>query len=432
MSAEISFQCPLPAGFHARPASLLSDVANRFESDVTLVNQRSGATANAKSVLAIVGADVKLNDACILRIAGKDERDAHGALKEFVEKTLPVCDEALPAAEETADQTPLPPMLKKAGVECYRGVPVSRGIGEGTVVILGGLALPEIEETKEAIDVSRERVKLDAAIAAVRNELQSKLAGPLPALEADLIKAHQSIVNDISLGNKLQELIDQKKSAAQAIVEAGRFFMDQLKASASLYIRERAIDMQDICVQLLEKLYGENYKAPQIRLTEDSIVVAENLAPRQLLSLDRTLLKGLVLAHAGTTSHVIILARSFNIPTLSGVKDAELNLSPGQRVVVDAQAGILVPTINDPVRRYYRRETQKYSARLAKLSRFLDKPAVTCDGVGLEVAANTSTPEEIAAAIGKGAQGIGLLRTEMLFMDKSAAPSEEEQFEMYK
>jgi len=138
-----------------------------------------------------------------------------------------------------------------------------------------------------------------------------------------------------------------------------------------------------------------------------------------------------VLEYAGTTSHTVILARSLGVPTVAGVKNARLVLSPGQRVVVDANRGFVIPQWTPAVARFYEGELQTLQQRQAILARYRSVPAITADGRKIEVGANVSSAEELTPAFEKGAEGIGLFRTEMLFVARENAPSEEEQFEVY-
>ncbi|MBN2562901.1 MAG: phosphoenolpyruvate--protein phosphotransferase [Phycisphaerae bacterium] len=427
---DCTFRCPLPSGLHARPASELADVAARFAADVELVNERTGAGANAKSVLAVIAIDVKEGDTCRVRAAGADAEAALAAISDFAANVLPTCDQLLPMPAAGTDVV-LPRLLRKAEVQWLAGTPVSRGIGQGIVVMAGGLALSAELASEAARSRDEEEEKIRRAVAAVRGNLETKLDADSSAIEAGILRAHLSIAGDVTLKEKIAEFLSAGCSAGCAIVEAGAFFAAQLKRAESAYVRDRAIDVEDICHQLLEHIYDERFRAAGIELNEPSVVLATNLTPRQLLSLDRRLLKALVLEHAGTTSHTVILARSFGIPTLTGVADLRANLPVGHDAIVDANVGIVITEINALVRRYYERELRKLSRRQDYLAAHVQAPAVTRDGQRLEVAANVTTVDELAPAFEQGAEGIGLFRSEMLFMDRDAAPSEEEQLAVY-
>src|SRR5438067_4201286 len=142
-SLEVAFTCPLPSGIHARPASYLADCANRFVSEITLANRRSGSTANAKSVLAIIAADIRYEDECTLRVQGSDEQAALNAMRRFIEEELPICDEPVAEIAPNGSGRTLPRPLQHSAASYHFGVGVIRGIGEGKVVLVRGIALPQ-------------------------------------------------------------------------------------------------------------------------------------------------------------------------------------------------------------------------------------------------------------------------------------------------
>ncbi|MDT7605299.1 MAG: multiphosphoryl transfer protein [Acidobacteriota bacterium] len=431
-SPEFTFACPLVNGLHARPASHLSGLADDFASDCSFTNLRNGAVANAKSVLSIIAADVRAGDECRVRLSGADADAACATLRRFVEEDLPLCDEPLPEVATGGDESVvLPRALRSAGVSCYPGVAVSRGIGRGKVVLVSSVALPRELSGETATDPLREQERIARAVAQVRARIEAMLVRQTSATEAAILKAHLAMLTDVSLADKLSELIAQGRTSAQAVVEACEFFVAVLRQTESAYIRERAADVQDICLQLLEEIYGRELQSPAIELREPSVVVAETLAPRQLLSLDRRQLRALVLERASATSHVVILARSLGIPTLVEVGQAALSLSQGQEIIVDADRGLIIPQLTTAVGRFYERELRTLRRRQDTLSRYATAPAMTADGQSLEVAANVSSAGELTTAFERGADGVGLFRTEMLFVGRDSAPTEEEQFEVY-
>src|SRR5215831_2091618 len=142
MALEFKFACPLPHGLHARPASQIASLANGFLSSCALTNLRNGLTANVKSVLSIIAADIRLNDECSVRVTGVDETVARSALQRFVNHELPHCDAPLADLLRSQSSRKVPRALRSAGVEIYPGIPASRGITEGRVVMVGTLAAP--------------------------------------------------------------------------------------------------------------------------------------------------------------------------------------------------------------------------------------------------------------------------------------------------
>jgi multiphosphoryl transfer protein len=428
---QFEFSCQLSSGLHARPASHLAEVANQFASECTVTNLRNGLLANAKSVLGIIAADIRHGDRCTLQVRGADEQAASAALQRFVEDDLTRCDVPL-AGESTSSRSSTPPRaLQVADVTCIFGVPISRGIGQGKVVILSRMTLPDKLAPQVGSDPDRELETIKEAVAAVRHRIGERLKYSPTATGTAVLQADLAMASDVFLVQKLTEQVRAGKSAPQAVVETGEFFIDLLRHSENEYIRERSADIEEICLQLLDEVGGNGSAATMVELNEPSVLVAETLAPQQLLGMDRRWLQGLVLEHSGTTSHAAILARSLGIPTLVGVRNARLLLTPGREVVVDASRGFVVPEVSPAVQRFYARERQTLRRRRETWARQTEKAALTADGKRLEVAANASSGEELALAFENGADGVGLFRTEMIFLGRDEPPSEEEQYAIY-
>ncbi len=432
MGLEFKFTCPLPNGVHARPASALEEVARRFAAEISVVNDRNGRAANAKSVLALVGADIRLNDRCRLSLSGADAEEALAALSGFLRDEFPNCDHPLPGAANGNGDTPLPPALRAAGASIHHGTAMVRGIGCGRIVQSSGLRMPEFIPTNGAPDFALELRKLDDALSSLIGQYEARLTGQRSRVELELIKAHRSVARDPEFRARLREALrGDNRTAAGAITEAEAHFSSVLAGSGSLLLRERALDIQDVCFQLLRQIYGRAAAGGEVHLKENSVVVADTLTPEQFLALDRKWLKGLVLGHAGSTSHTVILARSFGIPTLTGVVKLAAASLAGQEAVVDAELGVLVTQLTDSARRYYAMEERRLSGRALRQRQFAARPGSTADGTRLAIAANITTADEAGAAFDAGAEGIGLFRSEMLFLERDAAPDEQEQFEQY-
>ncbi len=430
MALEHEFICPLPSGIHARPASALEEVVRHFTAEVTLLNRRTQRVANGKSILAMVGTDIRQGDACVFTVSGPDEREAMAVLTSFLRDKFPHCDAPLTVTKIEA-AAPLSPCLRDAGATVYRGQPVVPGIGRGRAVRFGKFSIPPSLPRNSVTDPEKEWRPLEAALKKLNATYDHRL-GNAKGIEAALLKVHQSIARDVDFRDSLRTAVSaRQRTAAGAIEEAEAHFSKMLAASGNALLRERALDIQDVCLQLLREIYGDAAKSAEVRLTADAVVVAESLTPGQFLALDRKFLKGLVLASAGGTSHTVILARSFNIPTLAGVTDLAVIQFGEQEIVVDADAGALVTNLTDAARRYYTLEERRITGRLLRLEKSSARDAATADGQRIEIAANISTAGEAAAAFASGAEGIGLFRTEMLFLDRPAPPDEQEQFESY-
>ncbi len=433
MPLDLQFTCPLANGIHARPASMLEEVATCFGADITLTNGRNSRAANAKSVLAIVGADIRKDDNCQLCVSGPDEQDAFATLSTFLVKEFPSCDEPLPALPMSNGELPLPPALRESGVGIRRGTPVVGGIGHGQIVQVQRVRAAASPEADGPAEFATEVRKLDAGLMTLAASYEERLARPGTSLELALLRAHRSVARDPEFRSRLHRALRQPgRTARRAIVETEAYFSGVLTSSTSTLLRERVLDLQDICSQLLTQIYSQTSSPLELRLTHNSIVLAESLTPGQFLQLDRRRLKGLVLSHAGPTSHTVILARSFNIPTLTSLSQDNGGSISGLEAIIDAEAGLLLTGLTPAVRRYYRKEQARIEERRERQRRFARKPGATQDGCPLEIAANISTPEEALAAFETGAESIGLFRTEMLFIHRETPPSEDEQFEQYR
>ncbi|MEI6514600.1 MAG: phosphoenolpyruvate--protein phosphotransferase [bacterium] len=431
MSLEFTFTFPLPNGLHARPASLLRDEAVRFSCATVLHNGRNGLHANVKSLLSLVSADFRLGDPARLTMEGADEGLALPALEAFLRDEFPGCDSPLPEVAATRGVGFVPRLIAASGAAFYRGRPVSPGFAVGAVVVADMPGLPE-GCPGLATDAVAEGVALEAAIAAVTGELHASMTSAKNTVEREVLKAHLAVAKDPEFAGKARDRIFKEgRSAAAAVQEIAQVYSEILRASESVYLRERVLDIKDVAGRLLRQLSGEPIVAG-LTLEAPAVVMATLLTPSEFLALDRRFLRGLVLSEGGTTSHTVILARAFGIPCVSGVKELHGVLKPGITVLVDARRGLVIPEPPATVRRYYDLDERRYAERAGRVAGFAAKTGATADGRRIEIAANVSSAAEAEAAFGKGAEGIGLFRTEMLFMDRPAAPSEEEQVAEYR
>ncbi|MFZ0732159.1 MAG: phosphoenolpyruvate--protein phosphotransferase [Candidatus Sulfotelmatobacter sp.] len=428
-STQFIFSCPLASGLHARPASHLAEVTNRFACECTLTNLRNGLVANCKSVLGVIAADIRAGDRCSVCISGPQAPAATAALRRFVEDVLPGCDVPL-ATLDTSTQSNTPPRtLRQAHVACVFGTSLSRGIGQGKIVTLSRIAIPRDIDTQAPSDIQVELGKIKYALEAVRERICEKLKYCLTPAGTAVLQAERAMAGDVFLRQKLEDEVRQGRSAPRAVIQAAEFFIDLLGHSENEYVRQRAADIEEICLQLIEELCG-TLPESAVDLDLPSVLVAETIGPQQLLGLDRRWLKALILEQSATTSHAAILARSLGIPTLVGVRNARQLLTPGCEVLVDANRGIVIPELSSVVRRFYERDHEMFERRKrASASRALSlgiTPTRT-----LEVGANASSGEEVNTAFENEAEGIGLFRTEMIYLGRQEPPSEEEQFAIY-
>jgi multiphosphoryl transfer protein len=425
------FVFQLPNGLHARPASHLAEVAQPFEAAITFVNERTRRSANVKSVLGLVGTDTRANDPCRLEIAGADEERALDTLCGFLSGDFVRCDEPLVVEAVVGDEVLIPRALRAAGLTRYHSGRIAcRGLGQGCAVIIGGFELPADLSSNGPVDVAAERAKFEHAARGLAADYEEAANAACDA-ERGVLRAHLGILRDPTLIEDVIAQVAAGTTAGQALVNVLARHREILGAAQSAYIRERVADLEDIACRLLEKILGRSLAVAVPILAEPSVVFAENLTPSQFLALNRQHLAGLVLVHGGLTSHVVILARSFGIPTLTGVADATTSAEPDSDVIVDANVGIVVSELNDGVRRYYEGERAKLGRIAEALAVRRNENATTADGRRLEVAANIASSSEVTAAVASGAEAIGLFRTELMFANRATAPSEDEQYALY-
>ncbi|CAK6713407.1 putative fused PTS enzymes: Hpr component; enzyme I component; enzyme IIA component [Vibrio harveyi] len=428
---SFSFSCELPNGVHARPASHVEAVCNGFDSSITWQNQRTGMSGNAKSVLSLISTDTLLGDECLITIEGQDEDSALTQLKQFITNEFPHCDAPLATTtQEDENLAPLPRNFSNLNVAHIRGRSVSEGFGQGVLTAMGAINFDAFTDLPPAKSLNEERSLLNSGLEAVVKSLTIQLNSS-EHTEGEVLKAHLSIAKDEEFRQTIASNLVEGRSSADAIIATAKHFGEVMKNSSSAYMRERELDIRDVCYQLLQSIYGDERFGSQNKLTQPTVCLADDLTPSQFLELDKSLLKGLILSHGGNTSHTVILARSFAIPTIVGVEGSRLTDLLDEEVVVDGTLGIVVTEIAESVERYYVQESKVKEIVSSRQAQFRDVAAQTFDGKVLEVAANIAHSVEAKAAFANGAEAVGLFRTEMLYMDRTCAPDEDELYNIF-
>ncbi|CZF86080.1 putative PEP-binding protein [Grimontia marina] len=422
MKKEVAFTCELPNGIHARPANHLEAVCNQFKSTITLKNLRNNNEGSAKSVLSLVGTDTLLNDPCSMLIEGEDAEAAFDVLAKYLHNEFPHCDEELVVMDE--GEVTLPQSLMRHNPTLVNAKRLSAGIGKGKLIRYSEVELSLFDSAVSAMT-------FDHAKTLVTEKLLDQ-AESASGQEKAIIEAHLSILKDEALNHSVMTFVEQGEALAKAIILAVDVICESLLQSSSDYLKERVLDIKDIALQLLIAAHPEMNISTEFTLTEPSIVIANDLTPSQFLGLDREHLKGLILTQAGSTSHTIILARAFNIPAVSGVAVAECAAQEGELIYLDGSLGVVALAPSEHVATYFERAIWLAEQMAAKEGAFTHLSGKTRDGKEIEIAANIACTVEAEPAFAKGAEGIGLFRTEMLFMDRATAPDEDEQFHAYK
>jgi fructose-specific PTS system IIA-like component len=431
---EIPFSFPLKNGLHARPACLLQEVCRGFKAEIRFRNGRNGRRADAKSVLALMASDTAAGDPCRLEISGPEQDQALLRLRDFVGRELPRADDGLPPpAAPSGRPGCLPRVFRDGDVLCFKGRSMAPGIARARAVLIGeGNFRPRRFASGKA-DVQGELRLFRSACRALESGLLEKAAAATDLNAAGVLRAHLAILSDADFQGRIASLIQKNKMpAGRAIRETAAHLAEALQGARSAYLQERASDIFDLAGQLIEKLYPAPAARNTLALSGAAVVVADNLPPSRLLALDPRHLRGLVLGNVGATSHVAILARALAIPSVSALTAVGTGITAGDELIVDGTRGLVIRKPGPALKRYYRLEQRRLRQQARKLSRLQKEPARTADGLRLEIAANIGCPAELAAAWQAGAEGIGLFRSETLFLNRKEPPGEEFQFAAYR
>lgn len=418
-----SVKVQLPAGMHARPASLIVAMAKNFRATIEILKEAKAA--NAKSVVGIMSLEIGFGDAVRFRASGEDADKAVHEMAEFIH-------DLREAAEPVAKTSPTPARPRSRDPNVLSGVGISPGLAIGRVHQVRGETF-QISE-KSNLNAPQEKTLLNKAIGAAREDLSALVAQVKSqtgdASRAAIFTAHQELLEDPDLMSAAFGLIDQGKSAAFAWNQASEGQASRLSRLNNELLANRANDLRDVSRRVLSQLVPKSSHS-SLSLPENAILIAENLTPSETVQLDRSKVVGFCTTTGGATSHVAILARSLGLPALAGADPAVLSLPEGMEVVLDGEMGELR---RDPTSAQKAEVTRLQNENLERRKAALEmahEPAKTRDGKQIEVAANIGSAEDARQAIELGADGVGLLRSEFLFLERDEAPSEDEQFRVY-
>jgi multiphosphoryl transfer protein len=311
------------------------------------------------------------------------------------------------------------------------GMPVVKGIVQGPVFMYE-IELPEVPMEATIKDESN-RTALDGAISEAHEELEALKQKSLRSIgqeEADIFGAHQLIISDPELRKRVNEIMSNEKAGAawawrKAVIEVAEVY--RLSGSASL--AERAVDVLDAGLRVLEKLIP--MKSNTVNPVVPSILVTDELSPSDTATLDSEMVLGIVCERGSDTSHSAILVRSLGIPSIFGVENARDKLSTASVVIVDGESGEIFLDPDEHLIAVMQRKRDQWLGIQTEANRVKNQPVSTRKGEAIAVWANVSDIDHIALALEQGAEGIGLFRTEFLFMGRDHPPDEQEQFDKY-
>ncbi len=298
------------------------------------------------------------------------------------------------------------------------------------------LVEPDLSFTKKTVEnVTAEVERFQSALAVSIEELEAiKLSAEkdLGTEDGAIFGAHILVLKDPELISSIESKIKEDKvNAEYALSETSDMFIAMFEAMDNEYMRERAADIRDVMKRVLSHLLGVSVMSPS-EISEEVIVIAEDLTPSDTAQLNRKYVKGFTTDIGGRTSHSAIMARSLEIPAVVGTGEATTSIQDGDMIIVDGLNGKIHINPTAELLAEYEDEYKKYEVQKAEWAKLVDEKTLTADGNHVELAANIGTPEDLVGVNNNGGEAIGLYRTEFLYMGRDQLPTEEEQFEAYK
>ena len=438
-------------GLHARPTARLVQTAAGFDASTTVRNLTTDAgPAEATSLNGVATLGVRAGHEIEIRASGPEAAEAIAALQALAARrfdepseepdapspadaraaTVDKHDPAAPTGADDRTPTPAPGGLIAEGI--FTGSGASPGIALGE---LRRFRMPSLEVPDEgASDAAAELAGLETAL----RETEVAIAGQRAAVvaqvgedEARIFDAHRLfLVDDALLEPTRTAIRDRRSTAARAWRDAVDEVATVWDALDDEYMRARAVDLRSVGAQVIARILGVSVPAP--RLDAPGVLVAADLAPADTAKLDPATCLGIVTAHGGPTSHAAVLARAMGIPAVVGVGPGALALPEGSQLVVDGTQGEVRVNPSAEVRARFESDRDARAEELDRVRLRAGEPARTIDGTAIEVAANIGGPDEVVGAVAAGADGIGLFRTEFLFMHRDSLPNEHEQEAAYR
>ena len=315
-----------------------------------------------------------------------------------------------------------------------KGIAASDGIAIAKVYTL---TEPDLSFTKVSVeDTDKEISRLEEALAVSTKEIELIKETALKNLgeeEAQVFEAHLMVLSDPELVGQVKDAItSQKVNAEHALKEVSDMFISIFAGMEdNPYMQERAADIRDVSKRILANLLGVKIPSPAT-IKDEVVVVAGDLTPSDTAQLNRQYVKAFVTDIGGRTSHSAIMARSLEIPAIVGTKEITSLAKDGDLIIIDGLSGDVFLNPSEDVVAEYRAKAEAFAAQQAEWEKLKDADTFTKDGHQVELAANIGTPKDLEGVINNGAEGVGLYRTEFLYMDSHDMPTEEDQFEAYK
>lgn len=433
-------------GFHARPVTEFTRVAREFESRFTI--RFDDEDFDGKSPFSIMSACIEGGNRFTLEIDGPDEQQADETLRVVMmdpslsERLMDAPDS--PATPEAVAGRPkdfpsaVPELCRPVGSKAPRstepgppdacGAAASPGIAIGTAYVYNPARIdgvPAVCENPEA-----EKRAFEKAFERVRHALEDEQARA-ERTHAEILDAHIELLKDESLKKRvLERIAERRQTAAYALYTALSDMEIQFQSFKSERIRERFADIKDICMRIYAELTGV-HAGLDVR-TPHTVVVAEDLLPSDTLKLDKSLIAGFITELGARNSHSAILARAGGFPAVVGAGQNIRSIRSGDTVILDGDTGAIFVNPDPDTLRAYEQRIEARQAKKDMLRQYTHVPTRTADGIDIELSANLFAGGEIFEALQNGAEGVGLFRTEFLYMNRAVPPDLNEQCSIYK
>lgn len=313
-----------------------------------------------------------------------------------------------------------------------KGIPASGGIAIGPLYVYQKKTVTDFAQ-KSALTLEQEHRRVEDAVAQAKSqldELYEKTVRDADEAAAQIFDIHKMMLDDLDYVESIAAGIDDGFTAEHAVNETAQEFSAMLLSMDDETMRARSADVQDISHRLLTILSGADSAAHQLRTA--SVVGAVDLFPSDTMQLEKEKLLAFVTEQGSKASHSAILARTLGIPAVVGIRGLRNALIKNETVIVDGSTGQLIIAPNDETLCQYREKQESYAKERELLNAYKDRPSITRDGISIEVCANIAYTADAEAAVENGAEGIGLMRSEFLYMDATDFPDEETQFHAYR
>ncbi len=414
----VSFEIRNPHGLHARPAARLVAAAKRYDAEVSVRNLTTGTPFVSATSLSRVVALGALQGHTVEAIAtGRQKTDALDSLT-----TL--------AARSFDEHEPAEPVVVTVAQPAGQPLPGSPGVAIGQKWSIGGDEV-EIPDPPKIVEPTVEWRLLRKAVAGARGEIvraRTRLLDNADEANAAIFDAHLMLLDDDDLLADVRQQIDNGEIAARAWQLVMRRVEHQWAELDDPYLNARAADVRAVSTQVLRQMFG----ADRTIASQQGILVAADLTPNDTAQLDTDLVQGFVTAFGSPTSHSAILARALGLPAVVAAGRDILDVPDGTTLIVDGTVGtILIDPAPEVVASYEEKATKLAEQKKAALGR-ATQPAATTDGVHLEIMANIGSVADVGGVVASGGDGVGLLRSEFLFLDRSDAPTTDEQEDEYR